>query len=46
MPIMFEPEDLRYDFWLDDMYFYIVNWSETEVAGAEIELMVTFVDGY
>ena len=44
IPLMFEPEEIRYDFEFDRWHYYIVNWSTDTVAGAEVELMVTFVE--
>ena len=42
---MFEPQTIRYDFEYEYIYFYIVNWSSDKVASAELEVMVTFIDG-
>ena len=45
LPIMRAPEEIRYDFEFEQTYFYIVNWSDDQIAGAELEMMVTFLDG-
>ena len=43
-PEQFEP--IRFDItYSNPTYIYIVNWSETEIGGAEIELMTTQPEG-
>ncbi len=42
-----EFEELRYDFTYDNpTYFYLVNWSDDIVGGAEIELSTTSPEGF
>ena len=42
-----EFEELRWDITYDNpTYFYLVNWSDDTIGGAEIEMSTTQPEGY